>query len=123
MQQQQKQWQYGMTIVFGLLLLAMPFVLRFYDDIPVRSFDFYVIGAIMAACGAAALHRRSIVAAWVMPTLALWMIASPWLLGFMSVIPARNSAWSMGGFVFLMSVWALLERCALERRGLELQRG
>ena len=121
--QQQKQWQYGMTIVFGLLLVAMPFLLRFHDDIPVRSMDFYVIGAIIAACGAAALHRRSVVAAWVMPTLGLWMIASPWLLGFMSVIEARNSAWSIGAFVFLMSMWALLEQRAAQRRGLQLQRG
>ena len=112
---QTKQWQYGLTIVFGLLLLAMPFLLRFYDDIPVRSFDFYVIGAIMVAAGAAALHLRSAAASWVMPSLGLWMLLSPWLLGFMSVIEARNSAWMIGGAVFLLSGWALLERLSANR--------
>ena len=107
---QQKQWQYGMVIVFGLLLLAMPWLLRFHDDIPVRSWDFYVIGVIVAASGAAGLHRQSNAAAWLTPALGLWMVASPWLLGFMPVIEARNSAWVLGAFVFLMSVWALLER-------------
>ena len=112
---QQKQWQYGMVTVFGLLLLAMPWLLRFYDDLPIRSWDFYVIGALVAAAGAAGLHLRSHAAARLAPALGLWMLASPWLLGFMSVIEARNSAWVLGGFVFLMSMWALLERRLAER--------
>jgi hypothetical protein len=112
---QQKQWQYGMTIVFGLLMLAIPWVLRFYDDIPIRSWDFYVIGALTAASGAAALHRRSYLAARLVPALGLWMFFSPWIVGFVHNIPARNSAWAFGGFVFLMSLWALLERVSVER--------
>ena len=107
---QEKQWQYGMIMVFGALLLAMPYLLRFHDDIPVRSWDFYVIGAVIVASGAAGLHRRSYAAAWLTPALGLWMVASPWLLGFMPLIEARNSAWVLGGFVFVMSTWALLER-------------
>ena len=107
---QEKQWQYGMIIVFGLLLLAIPYLLRFHDDLPIRSWDFYVIGTVVAAAGVAGLHRRSYAAAWLTPALGLWMVFSPWLLGFMHVIQARNSAWALGGFVFLMSLWALLER-------------
>src|SRR5688572_6781241 len=91
---QQKQWQYGMTIVFGLLMLAIPWVLRFYDDIPIRSWDFYVIGALTAASGAAALHRCSYLAARLVPALGLWMFFSPWIIGFVHNIPARNSAWA-----------------------------
>lgn len=107
---QQKQWQYGMVMVFGALLLIMPWLLKFHDDLPVRSWDFYVIGVVVIAAGAAGLHRRSHAAAWITPALGLWMVASPWLLGFMPVIHARNSAWVLGGALFLMSLWALLER-------------
>src|SRR5215212_3410524 len=107
---QQKQWQYGMIIVFGLLLAAMPFLLRFQTELPVRSWDFYVIGAVVVAAGAAGLHLRSYAAAWITPALGVWMFFSPWLLGFMPAIEARNSAWVLGAVVFLMSLWALLER-------------
>ena len=107
---QQKQWQYGMTIVFGLLLLAMPFLLHFASQIPVRSWDFYVIGAVTVASAAAGMHLRSRVAAWLTPALGLWMFFSPWVLGFVGTVEARNSAWVLGALVFLMSLWALLER-------------
>ena len=107
---QEKQWQYGMTLVFGLLLLAMPLLLRFNSELPVRSWDFYVIGVLTAACAAAGLHLRSKAAAWLTPALGVWMFVSPWVLGFASHVEARNSAWVLGGMVFLMSLWALLER-------------
>ena len=118
---QEKQWQYGMTIVFGLLLLAIPWLLRFHTELPVRSWDFYVIGVLVTACGVAGLHLRSYAAARIMPALGLWMFFSPWLLGFMPVIEARNSAWVLGGFVFLMSVWALLERRSAARAGMSAE--
>jgi hypothetical protein len=107
---QEKQWQYGMTIVFGLLLFSMPWLLDFHDKIPVRSWDFFVGGAATVACAAAGLHLRSRAAAWLTPALGLWMFFSPWILGFMPNIHARNSAWVFGAMVFLMSGWALLER-------------
>lgn len=107
---QQKQWQYGLTIVFGLLLLAMPFLLHFASQIPVRSWDFYIIGTVTVASAAAGLHLRSRVAAWLTPALGLWMFVSPWILGFGDNVEARNSAWVLGALVFLMSLWALLER-------------
>ena len=114
--QQKSQWQYGMTIWFGLLLAAMPFLLHFASQIPVRSWDFYVIGAITVACAAAGLHLRSKAAAFLTPALGLWMFFSPWIFGFMSNVEARNSAWVLGAMVFLMSLWALLERRRLEVR-------
>jgi hypothetical protein len=112
----EKQWQYGMTIVFGLLLFFIPWLLGFESKIPLRSWDFFVIGALTVVCGAAALHLRARVAAWLMPALGLWMFLSPWILGFMPNISARNSALVLGGFVFLMSLWALLERIFAGRR-------
>jgi hypothetical protein len=112
---QEKQWQYGMTMWFGLLLLAMPFLLHFASQIPVRSWDFYIIGVVTVACAAAGMHLRSTAAAWTAPVLGLWMFVSPWILGFASNVEARNSAWVLGAMVFLTSLWALLERRGMAR--------
>jgi len=107
---QEKQWQYGLTFAVSLLLVAMPWLLKFHTDLPVRSWDFYVVGLVTAGSAAAALHFRSGAASWLTPSLGLWMFFSPWVLGFVSNIAARNSAWVLGGFIFLLSGWALLER-------------
>src|SRR3954465_3617475 len=107
---QEKQWQYGMTLVFGLLLFAMPWLLHFESQIPVRSWDFFVIGLVTIASAMAGMHLRSVAAAWLTPALGLWMFVSPWVLGFIGNVEARNSAWALGALVFLMALWALLER-------------
>ena len=111
-----KQWQYGMIIVFGLLLFFMPWLLRFDSVLPLRSWDFFVVGVAIAAAGAAALHLRARFARRATPALGGWMIASPWVLDFAPNIPARNSALVLGTGVFLMGVWALLEHYSAERR-------
>jgi hypothetical protein len=113
---QEKQWQYGMTIVFGLLLLAMPWLLHFAQQIPIRSWDFVLVGVVTVACALAGMHLRSVRASYVAPALGIWMFVSPWVLGFVSNVEARNSAWALGALVFLMSLWALLERRVLARR-------
>ena len=113
---QEKQWQYGMIIVFGLLLFFMPWLLRFESVLPLRSWDFFVVGVAIAGAGAAALHLRARFARWITPALGAWMLASPWILGFAPNIHARNSALVLGMAVFLMGTWALLERYFAKRR-------
>ena len=118
---QQKQWQYGMTIVFGLLLLGMPWLMGFHDDLPVRSWNFFVVGGALFACGMTGLHLRSYSAAWLAPALGLWTMVSPWIVGFTQNVAARNSSWIIGAYVVVLTVWALRERLAAERGSLAHQ--
>jgi uncharacterized membrane protein len=107
---EQKQWQYGLNIFAGLMLFFLPWLLRFEDVIPVRSWDFFVIGVAVVGFGALALHMRSRTAGWASLILGIWMFFSPWVLGFVQNDSARNGALMLGALVFLVSLWAKLER-------------
>ena len=52
---------------------------------------------------------------WANLVLGAWMVASPWIIGFSTNTPARNGAIALGALVFLMSLWAHLERVRYER--------
>jgi hypothetical protein len=113
---EQKQWQYGFNIYLGLFLFFLPWLFGFQDVIPIRSWDFFVVGVAIVGFGALALHLRSKAAQWANLILGAWMFFSPWVLGFAHNIPARNGAVVLGGLVFLVSLWAKLERARFSRQ-------
>ena len=112
---EQKQWQYGLNIYSGILLFFMPWVFGFEDVLPVRSWDFFVVGVAVVGFGALALHTRTRAAEWANLILGLWMFFSPWVLGFAQNVPARNGAVVLGALIFLVSLWAKLERTHTQR--------
>jgi len=112
---EEKQWQYGLNIVFGLLLFFFPWLLGFEHQLPIRSWDFFVIGGAIVASAAVALHMRSRLVGLANLILGAWMVASPWIIGFSANTPARNGAIALGAMVFLMTLWAHLERVHYER--------
>lgn len=112
----QKQWQYGMTIFSGLMLFFLPWLLRFEEVIPIRSWDFFVVGVAVVGFGALGLHMRSRAAGWANLILGAWMFFSPWILGFVDNPAARNGALMIGALVFFLSLWAKLERTGARRR-------
>jgi hypothetical protein len=113
---EKKQWQYGMNIYCGILLFALPWVLRFENVIPVRSWDFFVIGVAVVGFGALALHKGARMAELGSLALGVWMFFSPWILGFVDKVEARNGALVLGALIFLISLWANLERAQVRRR-------
>ena len=44
---------------------------------------------------------------WTELVLGLWIILSPWLLGFSSITVMKWSNLMVGTVIFLMSVWAI----------------
>ncbi|MGZ5167250.1 MAG: SPW repeat protein [Burkholderiales bacterium] len=112
----EKQWQYGMNIVFGLLLFFLPWLLGFAAALPMRGWNFFVIGAAIVAFALLALHMRSQIGAWANLILGAWMIVSPWILGFSANVIARDAAIALGALVVLLSWWAKMELRQLQTR-------
>jgi hypothetical protein len=112
----QKQWQYGMNVVFGLLLFFLPWLMGFQAALPLHGWDFFVTGAAIVAFALVALHLRLQLGAWANLILGAWMIVSPWLLGFGANVLARDMAMALGALVFLVTLWAWVERRSLETR-------
>jgi hypothetical protein len=82
-----------------------------------KGWNFFLMGAGIVAFALLALHRRSELGSWVNLILGAWMIVSPWILGFSGNVVARDGAMLLGALVFLVSLWA-----RLERRGIHGQR-
>ncbi len=110
-----KRWQDGFIIYIGIYLLCSPFIMGFRAELPARSWSFFLAGIVCIALAATAL-RQGI--RW--PSLAnifvgLWMIVSPWILGFSEFVSARNDAISLGVMIGLIALWSY--RAEGEREG------
>lgn len=46
---------------------------------------------------------------WVNLVIGLWLVASPWLLGFSAVPAAAWNAWIVGAAVGVVAIWAIVQ--------------
>lgn len=96
------------NLALAAALFISPWALRF-ADMPMPARDAW---AVSIALGILALFALSAFAAWqdwVRFVLGLWLVASPWLLGFAA---ARHAMWAhvvIGVLVAAMSAWAVWE--------------
>ena len=102
---EEKRWQDGLIIYCGIYLLFSPLVLRFYSEIPVRSFNFYLMGIVAIALAASAIRQRTLWQELANAALGAWMIISPWIVGYSRNMDARNTALSVGALIVLVSLW------------------
>lgn len=105
-----KQWQPGLIIYFGIFVLFSPLILRFYNDIPARSWNFFLMGAAAIALAVMAMKQRTSWPSLANIILGAWIIISPWIVGFSRIIDARNTALVTGLLIALVSLWAYSER-------------
>jgi SPW repeat len=104
------KWQDWVTLAVGIWLLFSPWLLGFYTAIPAASWNFFIAGIAFAIFAAFGLNLRTAWETWVNLGLGIWMIASPWVLGFRGTIAARDGAIIVGVVVMVMAVWTLAER-------------
>ena len=103
-----KRWQDAAILALGAWLMASPFALAFWREIGSRSLDFVCSGALVIALAVYALRRRSLWSDWALFIVGLWMIGSPWLLGFAFSRPALGDSVAAGAGVALLAVWVIL---------------
>lgn len=87
MQQPQNQrWQDWVTLVLGLWLIIAPLI-AFGDSTATGAINSYIVGVIVAALSVWALAQPRSWAEWINLAVGLWLIISPFTLGF-----ANNTA-------------------------------
>lgn len=119
MRMQMKHWQDPLNVLLGAWLALSPWVLG-YQGLTAPTANGVVVGlALMAAALGAIFMPR----AWEELTeglLGLWMIASPWILGFSLQMDAMRNAVVSGIVVLGLALWVLStdkDYSALWRRG------
>jgi hypothetical protein len=102
-----KHWQDAVNAVLGVWLMASPWLLGFQADrTPVSNA--FLVGALLLAAALGAILLPRAWEEWAEGILGLWMIASPWLLGFSGHGVAASSAVVTGLVIVGLAVWTLV---------------
>lgn len=103
---QVKHWQDPANALLGAWFALSPWVLRYQDQMTPTA-NGVVVGVLLiaAALGATLVPRAW--EEWTEGALGLWMIASPWVLGFDMQMDALRNATVTGIVVLGLALWVL----------------
>jgi len=112
-----KHWQDWGNIVLGLWIFASPWVLQHtmaagttVTGVTASSaamWSLYIVGIAIAALAAAALLAFQTWEEWINLTLGIWLLLSPWALGFSSSTLLMWNAVIAGSLVVVLAGWAI----------------
>lgn len=98
-------WQDGLISVIGIWLVVAVFVLNVTPPEGVTLtgaiWNFVLVGAVIAALAGAAFYAFRQWEEWILMLLGLWLVVSPWVLGFAEVSQYMTAA-VVSGLVILV---------------------
>jgi hypothetical protein len=103
---QMKHWQDPVSALLGAWLIVSPWIVGFADSTLVVA-NFLVVGALLVAAGVGAILVPKAWEEWVEVALGVWLIASPWLLGFADQPAPMQNALFSGLAVTVLALWVL----------------
>lgn len=103
---QVKHWQDAVNAVLGVWLVLSPWALGFQADAMAMS-NAVVVGVLLAAAALGAIFVPRAWEEWTEGVLGLWMLVSPWLLGYSSHGPAMRNAVVTGIAIVALAAWTL----------------
>lgn len=103
-----KRWQDWGNLIVGAWLFVSPFVLQYPSEMPNAVWNAYILGAAIMIFSAFAVYLPRAWEEGINVVLGLWMIASPWALGFASDKNITMNAVIVGILVAILAAWAVL---------------
>ena len=101
-----KHWQDWVNAVLGLWLVSSPWAMGFQADLAVTSNAVLVGLALVAAAVGAVLVPRAW-EEWTEIAIGMWLMASPWVLGYSALQTAMLVAVGTGTVVVVLALWSL----------------
>ncbi len=112
---EKQHWQDWLMVVVGAWLVASPLLLPYF--VPGTSFtggyvamNFYITGLIILALGIAEIMSYRLWEEVADIAVGLWLLASPWILGFDMNSPAKWNAIIVALVVIGSAGWAIADR-------------
>ncbi|KAA9006701.1 SPW repeat protein [Histidinibacterium aquaticum] len=106
-------WQDAVTLLAGIVLIAALFVMNVTmpegASSTIVTWNFVLIGFATVATAVGALYAFQAWEEWVAAILGVWMIVSPWALGFASAPSLMWLAVICGAVIVAMAVFVLLQ--------------
>jgi hypothetical protein len=109
-----RHWEDPVIVLIGLQLLAAPWMIDYQTDVP-AAVNAQVAGAALAIVGVCACLRYR---AWLQrlaAAISLWLLVSPFALGFVNVKSAMLNAGIAGAAVLLLSILTLSSKLRREQ--------
>jgi len=103
---QLKHWQDAVNAVLGVWLVLSPWAAGYWDDLA-ASTNAVLIGLALSAAALGAVLAPRAWEEWTEAVLGLWLIVSPWALGFSAVAAAMAVAVATGIIVMALALWTL----------------
>lgn len=103
---QLKHWQDAVNAVMGVWLVLSPWALGFSGETAAMS-NAVVVGVALIAAALGAIFVPQAWEEWTEAALGLWLLASPWVLGFSGLENALMAAVASGIVIALLALWTL----------------
>jgi hypothetical protein len=101
-----KHWQDAANAVLGAWLLLSPWALAYAID-RVATGNALIVGIALMAVAFGAMLVPKAWEEWSEAALGLWLVVSPWALGFSGIANAMLVAAATGAVVLALALWAL----------------
>jgi hypothetical protein len=105
-----KHWQDRVTVLLGVWILISPVVLGFAPGQPDVMWNSWFIGVVMliVSAGRAVAEVPKVWQEAANLILGIWLVVSPWVLGFAGRASARNCTVVAGVLVLAVSLWTTI---------------
>lgn len=103
-----RRWQDWVNLLLGAWLVASPWALGYAGDVPSAAWNAYALGLAIAGFSAFAVYMPKAWEEGASIVLGIWLILSPWLLGFNPYFAASLNSVVVGLLVAGLATWAML---------------
>ena len=101
-----KHWQDPVNLILGIWMLISPWVLN-YSGEAAAMWNAVILGILIGAVAIGALVQPKAWEEWANAVLGIWLVISPWALGFsMSSEPMANAV-IVGVVTAALALWTL----------------
>ena len=101
-----KHWQDPLNLILGIWMIISPWALK-YSAEQTTTRNAVILGILIGLAALFALFRVMAWEEWGNFILGIWLIISPWLLGFSNLSTAMSNAVIIGIAVAALALWAL----------------
>jgi len=101
-----KHWQDPLNLILGLWMLVSPWVLNHQAETN-PTWNAAILGILIAAVALFTLFRVMAWEEWANVVFGVWLVISPWILGFSGLGAAMWNAVIVGAVVAVLALWAL----------------
>lgn len=103
-----RRWQDWVNVLLGAWLIVSPWALGYAGEVPSALWNAYALGLAVAGFAGLAVYMPKAWEEGASIALGVWLILSPWLLGFNTHLAASLNSVLVGLLVAGLATWAML---------------